>query len=98
MLKNYWKIAFRNLWKNKVYSMINILGLAIGMATCLFIFQYIRFELSYDRWQKNADRLYRVPMGWAAPFTDAAATATSYAALGPAMKADFPEVEDVARI
>ncbi|HSC36303.1 MAG TPA: ABC transporter permease, partial [Chitinophagaceae bacterium] len=69
MLKSYWTIAFRNLWKNKVYSLINIMGLAIGMAACFFIFQYGRFELSYDRWHKEADRLYRLPLSWSGTFT-----------------------------
>lgn len=98
MLKSYWTIAFRNLRKNKVYSLINIMGLAIGMAACFFIFQYVRFELSYDRWHKHADRLYQVPMAWAGTYRDADASATSYAAVGPAMKAYFPEVAEFARL
>lgn len=60
MLKNYFKIAFRNLWKNKGYSAINIIGLAIGIATCLLISLYVLDELSYDRFNKNADRIYRI--------------------------------------
>ena len=48
MLRNYLKIAFRNLLKNKVYSFLNITGLALGIAACFFIFQYIHFEKSYD--------------------------------------------------
>jgi putative ABC transport system permease protein len=48
MLKNYFLIAFRNLSKNKAFSFINIFGLAIGMAACLLILQYVSFELSYD--------------------------------------------------
>jgi len=98
MLKNYLKIAFRNLWKNKSYSLINIMGLAIGMAACFFIFQYVRFELSYDRWHKHADRLYRVPISRARTFTEADASAHSYPAVGPAMKKDFQEVEEFARV
>jgi putative ABC transport system permease protein len=60
MLKNYFKIAFRNLWKNKGYSAINIFGLAIGIATCLLISLYVVDELSYDKYNKNADRIYRI--------------------------------------
>jgi putative ABC transport system permease protein len=60
MLKNYFKIAFRNLWKNKGYSAINIFGLAIGIATCLLISLYVLDELSYDKYNKNADRIYRI--------------------------------------
>ncbi|MBD0352990.1 MAG: ABC transporter permease, partial [Flavisolibacter sp.] len=57
---NYFKIAFRNLWKNKGYSAINIFGLAVGLATCLLITLYILDELSYDKYNVNADRIYRV--------------------------------------
>jgi len=48
MLKNYFKIAFRNLWKHRVFSFINIMGLTVGMTACFLIFLYVRFELSYD--------------------------------------------------
>jgi putative ABC transport system permease protein len=60
MLRSYFKIAFRNLWKNKGYSAINIFGLAAGIATCLLITLYVLDELSYDQFNKNADRIYRV--------------------------------------
>src|SRR5258707_118299 len=60
MLKNFLKIAFRNLSRNKLYSSINIFGLAAGLAVCLLIMLYIFDELSYDRHQKDADRTYRL--------------------------------------
>ena len=60
MLRNYLKIAFRNLVKNKVYSFINIFGLAIGIATCLVISLFVKDELSYDRFNEKADRIVRV--------------------------------------
>src|SRR5207344_3133989 len=60
MLKDYFKIAFRNLWKNKGYTAINIFGLACGLAVCLLITLYVVDELSYDRYNKNADNIYRV--------------------------------------
>jgi putative ABC transport system permease protein len=60
MLKNYFKVALRNLWKNKGFSAINIFGLAIGIATCLLISLYVLDELSYDRYNRNANRIYRV--------------------------------------
>ena len=53
MIKNYFKIALRNLWKNKGYSAINIFGLAIGLATCLLITLYVTDELSYDRYNEK---------------------------------------------
>ena len=60
MLKNYLKIAFRNLWKNKGFSFINIFGLAIGIAVCLLIMLFVINEVSYDKFNKKADRIYRV--------------------------------------
>ncbi|NIR49133.1 ABC transporter permease [candidate division KSB1 bacterium] len=60
MFKNYLKITLRNMLKNKVYSVINIFGLALGMACSMLIFMYIAHELSYDRYHSNADRIYRV--------------------------------------
>ncbi|GEP98389.1 ABC transporter permease [Chitinophaga cymbidii] len=97
MIKNYLKLAFRTLWKNRVYSTINILGLAIGMAACFFIFQYVRFESSYDKFHANADRLYRVLITYGGSFGNGT-NAVNHPAVGPAMKAEFPEVEAFARL
>ena len=58
------KIALRNFWKNKSYTLINILGLSIGMASCILIFIFIRFQLSFDEGYKNEDRIYRVVTDW----------------------------------
>ena len=60
MIKNYLLIAFRNLLKNKGFSFINIFGLAIGMAACLLILQYVTFELSFDKFHTKGDRIYRI--------------------------------------
>ncbi len=60
MLRNYFKTALRNLWRNKGFSAINIIGLSVGLATCLLIVLYVVDELSYDRWNKKADRIYRL--------------------------------------
>lgn len=60
MLKNYFKIAWRSLLKNKLYSVINLSGLAIGLAACLIIGLYVKYELSYDRFHADADQLYRI--------------------------------------
>ncbi|MRG44861.1 FtsX-like permease family protein [Chitinophaga sp. SYP-B3965] len=97
MFKNYLKIAFRNLFKNKVYSLINIFGLAIGMAACFFIFQYIRFELSYDTFHKNVSNIYRVPITYSGGFSQGT-RAANHPAVGPAMKAEFPEVVAQTRV
>jgi putative ABC transport system permease protein len=60
MIKNYIKIAFRNLRKYKFISFINVFGLAIGLTCCLLITTYVINELSYDRYNKNAENIYRV--------------------------------------
>jgi putative ABC transport system permease protein len=97
MLKNYFKVAYRNLLKNKVFSLVNIFGLAIGMSACFFIFLYVHFELSYDRFHKNADNLYRVPITVTGNISNVSTQATNHPAVGPAMKQEFPEVIDFAR-
>jgi putative ABC transport system permease protein len=60
MLKSYFTIAVRNLWRNKGFSVINIFGLALGIATCLLIMLFVQHELSYDRYNVKADRIFRV--------------------------------------
>ena len=62
MFKNYFKTAWRNLMKNKIFSVINVLGLGIGIAAFLLIINYLRFEYSFDDFNANEDRIYRVPM------------------------------------
>lgn len=62
MFKNYLKTAWRNLWKNKISSIINVLGLTIGLTCCLLIALYIRHELSYDDFERNGKRIARVIM------------------------------------
>src|SRR5258706_11494403 len=97
MLKNYFKIAFRNLWRKRTFSFINITGLAIGMASCFLIFLYVHFELSYDRFHSKSDSIYRVVGDLKSP----AETLHWYQTPGPmakAMKAEFPEVREAVRI
>ena len=60
MIRNYFIIAWRNLSRNKIYSFINISGLAFGLASAMLIILYIKDEVSYDRFQKNLDNTYRV--------------------------------------
>ncbi len=64
MLKNYLKIALRNLWKFKQVTFINIFGLAVGMAACILMLLWVQDELSYDRYHENADRIYRISREW----------------------------------
>ena len=60
MFENYVRVAFRNLFKNRLYSAINIVGLAVGLAACILISLFVRDELSYDQHWANADSLYRL--------------------------------------
>jgi len=96
MFKNYLKIAVRNFLRNKIFSFINILGLAIGMAVCILILLWVRHELSYDRFHANADRIFRVvemQQQSGEPFP----VAVTPAPLGPGMLQDFPEVVNFSR-
>src|ERR1700753_3246577 len=60
MLKNYLLIALRNFWRNKTFSLINILGLSIGICTALVIFLVVSYDFSFDHFEKDSDRIYRV--------------------------------------
>jgi len=96
MLRNYLKTALRSLWKNKGFSAINIIGLAIGLATCLLILIYVMDELGYDRYNVNADRIYRLD-GEIKFGGNHFILAVAPAPTGPAMLRDFPEVEKEVR-
>ena len=63
MIRNYFKIAFRNIIRHKAFTAINIAGLAIGMTCSIFILLWVQNELSYDRFHKNADKIYRISAG-----------------------------------
>ena len=96
MIKNFIKTAFRNLIKNKGFTAINILGLALGLATCLLIVFYVFDELSYDRFNLKADRIFR--LNSAIKFGgNENLYAVSPAPAAAALKNDFPEIEQVAR-
>jgi putative ABC transport system permease protein len=92
MIRNYFKTAWRNLMKNKTFSLINIAGLSIGMAACLLILQYVSFELSFDQFNKNADDLYRVVNDRYQNGKLIQHGTITYSAIGKAMQDDFPEV------
>lgn len=92
MLKNYLTIAFRNLLRHKVFSLLNILGLAIGMAACLLILQYVSFEWSFDRFHTNAQDIYRVANDRYQNGNLIQHGTITYSGVGKAMKDDFPEV------
>jgi putative ABC transport system permease protein len=96
MIKNYIKIALRNLRRNKLYSLLNIVGLAIGITCCILILLYVQDELSYDRFHENADRIYRATTHFVLKdrVMDFASTAHVQ---GPMFKEAYPEVENYVR-
>src|SRR6201996_1307632 len=98
MIRNYFKTAWRNLWKNKVFSLINILGLSLGMAACLLILQYVNFELSYDHFNKNAKNIYRVVNDRYQNGKLIQHGTITYSGVGKAMKDDYAEVANNARV
>ncbi len=98
MLKNYIKIAFRNLWRNKVFSFINIFGLAIGMACSLLIFLFVKDERSYDLFHKDAANIHRVVKDFVNDDGTVLPDATTPPALGPAMQKEIPEIASVTRV
>ena len=69
MWRNYWTVAVRALAKSKTYSVINIAGLAIGMAACILILLYVRYENSYDKWLPDADNTYQLQAWYPNPKT-----------------------------
>ncbi len=98
MFKNYLKVAFRNLWKNKKFSFINIFGLATGMACSLLIFLFVQDEKSYDRFHKDADNIHRVVKDFKNDDGSLIPDATTPAALAPAMQREIPEVTKITRV
>lgn len=98
MIRNYLKIAFRSLWRSKAHSVINIIGLSLGIACCILIVLFVKDEWTFDRFHSNADRIYRVyaKEDWGADqqFFN---VATPFP-MGPALKENFPEVEAQVRL
>ena len=97
MLKIYLKIAWRNLAKNKLYSLVNIGGLTIGIASCILIGLYVSNELSYDRFHKNADRLVRVTTEYTVNGTKHQ-IGTTASMEGPRLASAFPQIESYVRV
>ena len=97
MFKNYLKIAFRNIFKFKAFSTINIMGLAIGMAVCLLMLMYVVNEVSYENFHKKKDRIYRISVEWGTE-KGKMKFAGSMPALAEALNSQVPEVEKAIRI
>ena len=98
MINNYLKTAFRNLNKRKGYSVLNILGLAIGITCCLLIFQYVSYERSYDTFAPKEKQIVRLRLDSYQQGKLAWQSATSYPGIGPALKKDYPEVQNFCRL
>src|SRR6266487_5753876 len=97
MFRNYFKTAIRNLARNKSYALINVLGLAIGIATSLLIFLVIQFEISFDNFHKKKDSIYRVGTQFHNQDGVSYSNGVSFA-VAPALRVDFPQIKEVASI
>jgi len=97
MIKNYFKTALRNLGKNKLYSFINIIGLATGISVCILIFLYVQYELSYDKYHAKAKRIYRLTEMLHLPKEDRPQAVTS-PPMAPALQGNCPEIEKTVRL
>ncbi len=97
MFKNYFKSAWRNIRKNRLFSFINIIGLAIGTLCCLYIVLYVQDQYSYDKHEKNAKDIYRITT-WLSIPGDVHNNSTCSPPIAPAIKKNFPEVEQYTRV
>ena len=97
MLKNYFKIAWRNLLRNKTFSIIKTLGLSIGLMVCMLIFLYTKDEISYDQFQENKAQLYRIIQTW--QFGKETQTiGITNAVVGESFAKEIPEVQQYVRV
>ena len=96
MIRNYFVTAFRYLWKQKGFSIINLIGLSIGLCVCYFALSFVAFELSYDSYHEKSDRIYRLVTDVETPNGKDYLSTT--ATMAPAIQETFPEVQSAARI
>lgn len=97
MLFNYLKVAFRNVFRQKLYAAINIFGLAMGLAICLLILLFVKDELSYDQYHARAGDIHRIVTQWGYGTDREIETPINSYRLAPALETDFPELEAVVR-
>src|SRR5580692_10124228 len=99
MLKNYFKSAWRNLVKYKFISLINLFGLTIGLTSCLLILTYVRYDLSFDKYNVHADRVYRLTRDFNNENGDVSLKlATVAPAFGYYLPTYFPEIQKMTRL
>ena len=97
MLRNMLKVAFRNILKERIYSLINVLGLTIGITSSVLILLYINDEVSYDKFHENGENIYRVVSNIEEP-DNAFTWAVAQIPLAPELKNRYPEIENFARV
>jgi putative ABC transport system permease protein len=98
MWGNYFTVGFRALTKNRLYAFINIVGLAIGLAACLMILLYVRYETSYDSWLPDAERVYQVQSIYTDPETgDVSRQQGTHGVIAAPLAKDFPQIEAITR-
>jgi putative ABC transport system permease protein len=97
MIFSYLKIAFRNILRNKFFSLINILGLSIGLTCCIYIYKYVEFEFSYDKHYKDFEQIYRIALTKFS-VADTRVTTLTSATMAPVLKEKYPQVEFAARL
>lgn len=98
MIKNYFLIAWRNLWRNKIFSVIKILGLSIGLAVCMLIFLYTKDEISFDQFHENKMQLYRIVQTWKMGKEPSQKLGITNAIMGESFAKEIPEVQQYVRI
>ncbi len=98
MLKNHLKVAIRNMLRRKGFTVFNILGLAIGIACCMLIFQYVAYEKSYDGFHEHASKIVRLRLDFHDQGKLTMQSATVYPGLGALLKKELPEVENYCRL
>ena len=98
MFKNYLKISVRSLLKNRLNTFIQVLGLALGLTACLLLLDYVGYQLSFDRFHEDSDRIYRLVNDRYQDGERVQLGTITYPAVGPAMAKDFPEIRKATRL
>ena len=98
LLSNYLLVAVRNLLRNRAFTFINLLGLAVGLACCALIVLYVQYDLSFDRHHENADRIYRILRETRSVGSESRFTGRTPGLLAPTLAAEFPEIDAAVRV
>jgi len=98
MFRNYFKIAWRNLLRNKIFSVIKILGLSIGLTVCMLIFLYTKDEISYDQFHENKAQVYRIIQNWTFGKDPSQTIGITNGVLGETFAKEIPEIQQFVRV